>query len=191
MWIVRLALRRPHTFVVMAMLIALGGGYSIYQTPTDIFPTIDIPVISVIWSYGGLQPEDMEKRVANNFERFLTTIVGDIDHMESQTLEGTVIIKVYLQPGSNIQQAIAQTTAIAQTAVRSMPPGSIPPLILQYSATSVPIMMLALETDTLSEQQLFDYGINFVRQEISTIKGAESLSPYGGKQRMIMVDIDP
>jgi multidrug efflux pump subunit AcrB len=191
MWIVRLALRRPYTFVVMAMLIALGGTYSIYETPTDIFPTIDIPVISVIWNYGGLQPEDMEKRVANNFERFLTTIVSDIDHMESQTLEGTVIIKVYLQQGANVQQAIAQTTAIAQTAVRSMPPGAIPPLILQYSATSVPIMMLALETDTLSEQQLFDYGIYFVRQEISTIKGAQLPYPYGGKQRMIMVDIDP
>src|SRR5574337_138521 len=163
MWLIRIALKRPYTFVVMALVIAFGGWMSIRSTPTDIFPTIDIPVISVIWRYNGLQPEDMEKRVVNNFERFLTTIVSDIDHMESQALTGTAVIKIYLQPGANIQQAIAQTTAISQTAVRSMPPGTVPPLIMQYSATSVPIMQLAFETDTLSEQQLFDYGINFIR----------------------------
>jgi len=191
MWIVRIALRRPYTFVVMAILIGLGGIFSINKTPTDIFPTIDIPVISVIWNYGGLPPDDMEKRITNNFERFLTTIVSDIDHVESQTLTGISIIKVYLQPGANVSQAIAQTTAIAQTAVRSMPPGAVPPLVMQYSATSVPIMMLALETDTLSEKELFDYGINFVRSEIALIPGAQIPYPYGGKQRQIMVDIDP
>ncbi|HET9993338.1 MAG TPA: efflux RND transporter permease subunit [Kofleriaceae bacterium] len=191
MWIVRIALRRPYTFVVMAILIALGGYYSIKKTPTDIFPSIDIPVISVIWNYGGLPPDDMEKRITNNFERFLTTIVSDIDHVESQTLTGIAIIKVYLQPGADVPQAIAQTTAIAQTAVRSMPPGATPPLIMRYSATSVPIMMLALETDTLSEKELFDYGINFVRSEIALIPGAQIPYPYGGKQRQIMVDIDP
>src|SRR6185312_4587666 len=191
MWIVRIALRRPYTFVVMAILIGLGGIFSIEKTPTDIFPTIDIPVISVIWNYGGLPPDDMEKRITNNFERFLTTIVSDIDHVESQTLTGISIIKVYLQPGANVSQAIAQTTAIAQTAVRSMPPGAVPPLVMQYSATSVPIMMLALETDTLSEKELFDYGINFVRSEIALIPGAQIPYPYGGKQRQIMVDIDP
>ena len=191
MWLIRTALRRPYTFVVMAMLIAIGGVFSIRKTPTDIFPSIDIPVVSVIWSYGGLQPEEMEKRIVNNFERFLTTIVSDIDHMESQSLTGIAVIKVYLQPGANVAQAIAQTTAISQTAIRSMPPGTVPPLIMQYSATSVPIMQIALESDTLSEQQLFDYGINFIRSEISTIPGAQIPFPYGGKQRQVMVDLDP
>jgi multidrug efflux pump subunit AcrB len=191
MWLIHTALRRPYTFVVMAMLIAIGGVAAIRKTPTDIFPSIDIPVVSVIWNYGGLQPEEMEKRIVNNFERFLTTIVSDIDHMESQTLTGIAVIKIYLQPGANIAQAIAQTTAISQTAVRSMPPGTVPPLILQYSATSVPIMQIALESDTLSEQQLFDYCINFIRSEIATIPGAQIPYPYGGKQRQIMVDIDP
>jgi multidrug efflux pump subunit AcrB len=191
MWIVKIALRRPYTFVVMAILIALGGVYSVKKTPTDIFPTIDIPVISVIWSYGGLTPDDMEKRVTNGFERFLTTIVSDIDHVESQTLTGTAIIKIYLQPGADVPQAIAQTTAIAQTAVRQMPPGAVPPLIMRYSATSVPIMMLAMETDTLSEKELFDYGVNFIRAEIAVIPGAQIPYPYGGKQRQIMIDIDP
>jgi multidrug efflux pump subunit AcrB len=175
----------------MAMLIAIAGGLSIRRTPTDIFPSIDIPVISVIWNYGGLPPEEMEKRIVNNFERFLTTIVGDIEHTESQTLTGIAVIKIYLHPGANVAQAIAQTTAVSQTAVRSMPPGTIPPLIVQYSATSVPIMQVALESDTLSEQQLFDYGINFIRSEIATIPGVQIPYPYGGKQRQIMVDIDP
>ena len=191
MWIVRIALRRPYTFVVMAMLIALGGFYSIKKTPTDIFPTIDIPVISVIWNYGGLPPDDMEKRITNGFERFLTTIVADIDHVESQTLTGIAIIKIYLQPGADVPQAIAQTTAIAQSSVRQMPPGATPPLIMRYSATSVPIMMLAMETDTLSEKELFDYGVNFIRAEIAVVPGAQIPYPYGGKQRQIMVDIDP
>ena len=191
MWIVRLALRRPYTFVVMGLLIALGGVFSIFTTPTDIFPNIDIPVISVLWNYGGLPPEDMERRITNGFERTVMTIVSDVDHLESQTVNGSAIIKIYLQPGADVAKAIAGTTAVGQTAVRQMPPGTIPPLIMQYSATTVPIMMLALETDTLSEQQLFDYGINFVRNEIATIPGVESPYPYGGKQRSVMVDIDP
>ena len=191
MWLIRTALRRPYTFVVMAMLIAIGGALSIRTTPTDIFPNINIPVISVLFRYGGLQPEDVEKRIVNNFERFLTTIVSDIDHMESLSVTGQAIIKIYLQPGSDVSQAIAQTTAIAQSAVRSMPPGTVPPLIMQYSATAVPIMQIAMESDTLSEQQLFDYGINYVRSEIATIPGAQIPYPYGGKQRAIMIDIDP
>jgi multidrug efflux pump subunit AcrB len=191
MWLVRIALRRPYTFIVMAMLIVILGVLSIARTPTDIFPSIDIPVISVIWNYGGLPPEQMEKRIVNNFERFLTTIVSDIDHVESQSLTGISVIKIYLQPGANIDQAIAQTTAIAQTAVRSMPPGAVPPLIMKYSATSVPIMQVALQSDLLSEQQLFDYGINFIRADIATIRGAQLPYPYGGRQRQIMVDIDP
>jgi multidrug efflux pump subunit AcrB len=191
MWLIRTALRRPYTFVVMAMLIALGGVFSTCKTPTDIFPSIDIPVISVIWNYGGLQPDEMEKRITNNFERFLTTVVSNIDHVESQTLTGIAIVKVYLQPGANVAAAIATTTSVAQSAVRSMPPGAVPPLIMQYSATSVPIMQVALESDQLSEQQLFDYGVNFIRNDIATIPGAVVPYPYGGKQRQIMIDIDP
>jgi multidrug efflux pump subunit AcrB len=191
MWLIRTALRRPYTFVVMALVIALGGGLSIKKAPTDIFPSIDIPVLSVIWNYGGLPPEEMEKRIVNNFERFVTTIVADVDHVESQSLTGIAVIKIYLQPGANVEQAIAQTTAISQTAVRSMPPGTIPPLIMRYSATSVPIMQVAMESDSLSEQQLFDYGINFIRAEIALIPGVQIPYPYGGKQRGIMVDIDP
>ena len=144
MWLVRTALRRPYTFVVMALLIAIGGVYSVKKTPTDIFPSINIPVVSVIWNYGGLPPEDMEKRIVNQFERFLTTIVSDIDHVESQSLTGIAVIKIYLQPGANVEQAIAQTTAVAQQSTRSMPPGTVPPLIMRYSATSVPIMQLAI-----------------------------------------------
>src|ERR1044071_9485536 len=191
MWLIRTALRRPYTFVVMAMLIAIGGALSIRTTPTDIFPNINIPVISVLFRYGGLQPEDVEKRIVNNFERFLTTIVSDIDHMESLSVTRQAIIKIYLQPGSDVSQAIAQTTAIAQSAGRSMPPGTVPPLIMQYSATAVPIMQIAMESDTLSEQQLFDYGINYVRSEISTIPGAQIPYPYGGKQRQHALGLSP
>jgi CzcA family heavy metal efflux pump len=191
MWLIRTALKKPYTFVVMALLIALGGSLSTQRMPTDIFPSIDIPVISVIWNYGGLPPIEMEKRITNNFERFVTTIVSDVEHIESQTLAGKSIIKLFLQPGADVAQAMAQTSAIAQTAVRQMPPGVVPPLLMQYSATSVPILMLALESDSLSEQQLFDYGIHFIRSEIASIKGAQIPYPYGGKQRQIMVDIDP
>jgi multidrug efflux pump subunit AcrB len=190
-WLIRTALRRPYTFVVMALAIAIGGVLSIAKAPTDIFPNINIPVVSVIWNYEGLTPDDMEKRIVSNFERYLTTIVADVDRVESQTLTGKAVIKIYLQPEADVDQCIAQTTAVAQSAVRQMPPGATPPLIMKYSATSVPIMMLALESDSLSEQQLFDYGINFVRSEISTIPGAQIPYPYGGKQRQIMVDIDP
>ncbi|MGE0402638.1 MAG: efflux RND transporter permease subunit, partial [Kofleriaceae bacterium] len=137
------------------------------------------------------QPEEMEKRVVNNFERFLTTIVADIDHIESQTLTGKAVIKIYLQPGASVEKTIAQTTAVAQSAVRSMPPGTVPPLIMQYSATSVPIMQIAIQSDSLSEQQMFDYGVNFIRSDLATIPGVQMPWPYGGKQRQIMVDIDP
>src|SRR5688572_10072741 len=191
MWLIRTALRRPYTFVVMALLIAIGGGYSIKKTPTDIFPNIDIPVVSVIWNYGGLSPDDMEKRIVSNFERFLTTIEPDIDHIESQSLTGIAVIKIYLHPGANVTQTIAQTTAIAQSAVRQMPPGAVPPLIMRYSATSVPIMQIAMESDSLSEQQLFDYGVNYIRSELTQVPGSQIPWPFGGKQRQIMVDIDP
>ncbi len=191
MWLIRIALRQPYTFVVMAMLIAFGGVRSIETTPTDIFPSIDIPVVTVIFNYQGLPAEQMEKRIVNSFERFLTTIVADIDHVESQSLTGIAIIKIYLQPGTSVEKTIATTTAVAQSSIRAMPPGTVPPLVMQYSATSVPIVQIALESDTLSEQQMFDYGVNFIRSELATIPGAQIPFPYGGKQRQIMVDIDP
>lgn len=191
MWLVRIALKRPYTFIVMSMLIVIVGVLSILRMPTDIFPDIDIPVISVIWNYGGLSAEEMEKRVVTMYERNLTTIVNDIEHIESQSLTGVAVIKVFLQPGAPIEAATAQITAFSQTAVRQMPPGATPPLIIRYSASNVPIMQAALESDTLSEQQLFDYGTNFIRADLATIQGTQIPWPYGGKQRQIVVDIDP
>jgi multidrug efflux pump subunit AcrB len=186
-----MALRRPYTFVVMAMLIVALGALTIARMPTDIFPDIDIPVISVIWNYAGLTPEDMEKRIVNNYERYLTTAVNDIEHIESQSLTGVSVIKIYFQPGAKIEAATAQVTAVSQSAVRAMPPGATPPFIIRYSASSVPILQIALESGSLSEQQLFDYGINFIRADVATIRGTQLPWPYGGKQRQIMVDIDP
>src|ERR1700753_3692854 len=191
MWLVRMALRRPYTFVVMSVLIMVVGALTIAQMPTDIFPDIDIPVISVIWNYPGLQPEDMEKRIVNNYERYLTTAVNDIEHIESQSLTGISVIKIYFQPGAKIEAATAQVTAISQTAVRQMPPGSTPPFIIRYSASNVPILQIALSSDSLSEQHLFDYGVNFIRADLATIQGAQMPYPYGGKQRLVMIDIDP
>ncbi len=191
MWLVRIALKRPYTFIVMAMLIVIVGIFSILRMPTDIFPEIDIPVISVIWNYGGLPPQEIERRVVTNYERALTTTVNDIEHIESQSLTGVAVIKVFLQPGASTEAATAQITAISQTVVRQMPPGATPPLIIRYSASNVPIMQAALESDTLSEQQLFDYGTNFIRADMATVRGTQIPWPYGGKQRQIVVDIDP
>jgi multidrug efflux pump subunit AcrB len=191
MWLVRLALKRPYTFVVMSMLIALMGVFTIVRMPTDIFPDIDIPVISVVWQYSGLTPEEMEKRLINNYERSLTTTVNDIEHIESQCLTGLGIVKIFFQPGAKIEAATAQVTAISQTLLRQAPPGTTPPFIIRYSASNVPILQLALESDSLSEQQLFDYGTNYIRADIATIQGAQIPWPYGGKQRQVMIDIDP
>jgi CzcA family heavy metal efflux pump len=190
MWLVRLALRRPYTFVVMALLIVLLGTVTIRRMPTDILPEIDIPVVSVVWSYAGLPPEEMEKRVVSNFERFLITTVNDIEHTESQSLTGVAVIKVFFHPGAKIEAATAQITAASQTAVRSLPPGATPPLILRYSASNAPVLQLALESTELSEQELFDYGVNYVRAGIATVQGAGVPYPYGGKTRQVMVDID-
>ncbi|MEI9940091.1 MAG: efflux RND transporter permease subunit [Pseudomonadota bacterium] len=191
MWLVRVALQRPYTFVVMSMLIVILGVFTILRMPTDIFPDIDIPVISVIWNYSGLPPEEMEKRIVTNYERVLTTTVNDIEHVESQTLNGISVVKIFFQPGANIDGATAQVTAVSQTVIRSMPPGATPPLIIRYSASNVPILQIALESTSLSEQQIFDYGINSIRADIVTVPGAQIPYPYGGKQRQIMVDIDP
>jgi multidrug efflux pump subunit AcrB len=190
MWLVRMALKRPYTFVVMAMLIVVLGALTIARMPTDIFPDIDIPVISVIWAYPGLSPEEMEKRIVNNYERNLTVAVNDIEHIESQSLTGISVVKIYFQPGAKIEAATAQVTAISQSAVRAMPPGTTPPFIIRYSASNVPILQIALESTSLSEQQLFDYGVNFIRADVATIRGAQLPWPYGGKQRQIMIDID-
>src|SRR5450432_1887900 len=191
MWLVRVALQRPYTFVVMSMLIVILGVFTILRMPTDIFPDIDIPVISVIWNYGGLPPEEMEQRIVTGYERVLTTTVNDIEHIESQTLSGISVVKIFFQPGANIDAATAQVTAISQTIIRSLPPGATPPLVIRYSASNVPILQIALESESLSEQQLFDYGVNFIRADIATVQGAQVPYPYGGKQRQIMVDIDP
>src|SRR6202521_5158877 len=190
MWIVALALRRPYTFIVMALVIILLTPITILRTPTDIFPNIDIPVVSVVWFYTGMSPQDMADRIVSNSERGITTTVNDIEHMESQSVNGLGIIKVFFRPGTNIQGAIAQITAICQTAVRGMPPGTTPPLIISYSASTTPIIQLGLSSKTLPEQQLFDLGQNFLRTYLATVPGAATPYPYGGKIRQIQVDLD-
>jgi multidrug efflux pump subunit AcrB len=191
MWLVRVALQRPYTFVVMSMLIVILGVFTILRMPTDIFPDIDIPVISVIWNYNGLPPEEMEKRIVTNYERVLTTTVNDIEHVESQTLSGVAVVKIYFQPGANIDSATAQVTAVSQSVLRSLPPGATPPLVIRYSASNVPVLQIALQSESLSEQQIFDNAMNYVRADIVTVPGAQVPYPYGGKQRQVMIDIDP
>lgn len=191
MWIVRLALRRPYTFVVMAILILIMGGLSIVRTPTDIFPNIDIPVVSIIWNYTGLIPEDMADRIVVITERNLTTTVDNIEHLESQSLYGIAVVKVFLQPNASLQQGIAQITAVSQTQLKQLPAGTTPPLIIAYSASSVPVLQLALSGQNLSEQQLNDYGLNFIRTQIITVPGTSVPYPYGGKQRQVQVDLNP
>jgi multidrug efflux pump subunit AcrB len=191
MWIVRLALRRPYTFVVMAVLIAILGGTAIVTMPVDIFPYIDIPVVSIVWSYQGLSPEEMEKRMVTIFERSMTTTVNDIEHIESQSYSGVSVVRVYFQPNVKIDMALAQVTAISQTLLRIFPPGTTPPNIVKYDASSVPILQLACESKTLSEQAIFDLGLNFIRTQLATVQGAAVPTPYGGKFRQIMVDLIP
>jgi multidrug efflux pump subunit AcrB len=190
MWIVRLALRRPYTFVVMSMLIVIAGIYSILQMPTDILPEINIPVIAVVWQYGGLPPDEMEQRFTGNFERALTTTVSGIEHIESQSLYGVSITKVFFHSGTKIEMANAQVTAISQTLLKQYPVGSTPPLIVNYSASNVPIIQGSIHSDTLSEQELFDLTSNFLRTGLATVQGVQMPWPYGGKQRQVMVDLD-
>src|SRR6202041_84419 len=190
MWIVALALRRPYTFVVMALVIILLTPITILRTPTDIFPDINIPVVSVVWFYSGLSPLDMADRIVANSERGITTTVNDIEHMESQSVYGLGVIKVFFRPGTNVQGAIAQITAIGQTTVRQLPVGTTPPLIISYSASTTPIIQLGLSSKTLPEQQLFDLGQNFLRNFLATVPGAATPFPYGGKVRQIQVDLD-
>jgi multidrug efflux pump subunit AcrB len=190
MWIVRLALRRPYTFVVMSVLILVLGIVSIETMSTDIFPTIDIPVVTVVWSYSGTSPDEMEKRFTTISERSMTTTVNDIEHIESQSVSGISIIKIFFQPGVKIEAAVAQVTAVNQTILRILPPGTTPPFILQFSASSVPILQAVLSSDKLSESDIYDLGLNFVRTQLATVQGAQVPAPYGGKARQIMVDLD-
>src|SRR5579872_916882 len=191
MWIVRLALKRPYTFVVVAVLIAILGVGAIVTMPTDIFPYIDIPVVSIIWSYGGLSPQEMEGRMVTIFERSMTTTVNDIEHIETQAYSGVSVTRVYFQPNVKVEMAMAQVTAICQTLLRIFPQGTYPPCIVKYDASSVPVLQLGLGSKTLSEQQIFDLGLNFIRTQLATVQGAAVPLPYGGKFRQVMVDLNP
>src|SRR5256714_4229547 len=191
MWIVRLALRRPYTFVVLALLIAVLGVAWIVTRPVDIFPAINIPVVNVIWSYSGLSPTEMQDRVVSISERAFTTTVSGIEHIESVSLRGVAVTRLYFHPNVAIEAAIAQINAQAQQIVRVLPPGIFPPLIIQYNAASVPVVLASLSSDQLPEQQLNDYGNNFIRTQLITVPGAAVPVPYGGKVRVVNVDIDP
>jgi len=191
MWIVQLALRRPYTFIVLALLLLIIGPLMILRTAVDIFPTIDIPVVSVIWRYTGLSSEEMEGRVVSAFERAMTATVSDIEHIESQTSNGVGVVKVFFHPSANIQTSLAQIVAIAQTMLYYFPPGMTPPLVLQYNASTVPILQLALSSKTMAEHELYDTANSFMRTQLATVQGAVLPFPYGGKVRQVMVDIDP
>src|SRR5271167_1838239 len=188
--VVRIALSRPYTFVVMAMLIVIFGVAAAIKTPTDIFPNIGIPVVAVVWTYNGLPPDDMSGRVVYYYERTLTTQVNDIQHIESQSLPGYGVVKIFFQPNVNISAALAQVTAASQTVLKLLPPGITPPYVLSYNASSVPILQLALSSKTIPEQELFDSGQNFIRPQLATVPGAAIPSPYGGKVMDVQVDLD-
>src|SRR6202522_3875907 len=190
MWIVQIALRRPYTFVVFSFLIAIFGSLAALRTPTDIFPNINIPVVSVVWTYTGLLPNDMSGRVVYYYERTLTAQVGDIEHIESQSLDGYGVVKIFFQKNVDIAAAMAQVTAASQTVLKLLPPGITPPYVLSYNASSVPILQLALSSQKLPEMQLFDSGQNFIRPQLATVAGAAVPSPYGGKVLDVQLDLD-
>ena len=189
--IVRLALRRPYTFIVMAILIVIFGGLAAIKTPTDIFPDIRIPVIAAVWTYRGMSPDDMAGRVIYYYERQLSTAVNDIEHIESQSLPGVGIVKIFFQPTVDIRTATAQVTSLSQTVLKQMPPGITPPLILNYNASTVPILELGLSSPALPEQDIYDLGQNFIRPSLASVPGSAIPSPYGGKERQIQIDLDP
>src|SRR5690348_484496 len=190
MWIVRLALRRPYTFVVLSLMLFILAPVVISRTPTDIFPNINIPVISVVWQYTGLSAQDISERIAYINERAATTTVNDIEHIESQSMNGIAVIKMFFQPQANLPSAIAQVTAISQTQLKQLPPGTTPPLVITYNASTVPILQLGLSGQGLSEQELNDLGQNFIRTQLVTVPGAAIPYSYGGKQRQVMVDLN-
>jgi multidrug efflux pump subunit AcrB len=191
MWIVRIALQKPYTFIVLALLLFILGILAILNTPKDIFPNINIPVVSVVWNYASLLPEEMAGRIAGNFERAVTTTVNDIEHIESQSLLGVSVVKIFFHPATNIAIALSQVTAISQTLLKTLPPGITPPLVLSYNASSVPIIQLVLKSPTLSDQKLFDLANNFIRNRLAVVEGASIPYPYGGKVRQIQVDLNP
>ena len=191
MWIVKLALRRPYTFVVLAVLIFIIGPLAILRTPTDIFPNINIPVVSIVWTYNGFSAQDMANRITSNYERALTSDVDDIEHIESQSLNGVSVVKIFFHPGADINRAIAEAASNSASILRVLPPGTLPPNIITYNASTVPILQLGLSSDTLSEQQLYDLGNSQIRTQLATVQGASVPLPFGGKVRQIMVDIDP
>jgi multidrug efflux pump subunit AcrB len=191
MWIVKIALERPLTFIVLALLLLILGPLAILRTPTDIFPNIDIPVVSVVWQYTGLPADDMNNRIVTGFERSLTTTVNDVEHTETQSLNGVGLVKVFFQPNVKIDMAVAQITSISQTVIKSMPAGTTPPLVIVYSASSVPILQFALSSKELSESTIFDDANQIVRTFVTGVRGAATPYPYGGKQRQIQVDLNP
>ncbi len=190
MWIVALALRRPYTFVVMALLIIILTPLTILRTPVDIFPEINSPVVSVVWSFDGMSPQEMADRIVTNSERGMTVTVNDIEHQESQSLNGKAVMKIFFRPGVNISMAMTQVTAMCQTVLRGLPPGTTPPLVITYSASTTPVVQLGLSSKTLPEQQVFDLGQNFLRTQLTTVQGAATPYPYGGKIRQVQVDLD-
>src|SRR6476646_5590777 len=190
MWIVLLALRRPYTFIVMAMLLVLLGPFVLLRTPTDIFPVINIPVVSIIWQFNGLSADQIEQRMVYTEERALTTTVNNIEHIESNSYDGVAVIKIFFQPGVTISQAVAQVTAISQTILRQLPPGTTPPLILQYNASSVPVLQYGIGGQGLNEQQAFDIAQNQLRVGLITVPGVGLPYPFGGRQRQVQVDLD-
>ncbi|MGL5741595.1 MAG: efflux RND transporter permease subunit [Legionella sp.] len=190
MWIVWIALSRPYTFIVMALMLLIIGPLAIMRTPTDIFPDINIPVVSVVWTYTGLPPNEMGDRITSVFERAVTTTVNDIEHIESESLIGVSVIKLFFQPDVNVDMALSQVTAIAQMMLRNLPPGTLPPLVLSYKASTVPVLQLVLSSSTIPEQKLNDLGNNFIRTQLATVQGAALPYPYGGKVRQVQVDLD-
>ncbi len=190
MWIVQIALRRPYTFIALALLLLIGGSTMIARTPTDIFPNIEIPVLSVIWNYNGLSAEEMGRRITAPYERAITTDVDDIEHIESQSLNGVSVIKIYFHQGADINRAIAEAAANAQSLLKIMPPGTLAPMVMSYNASTVPVLSLALSSKVLPEQTLYDLGNNVMRTQLATVQGAGVPIPYGGKVRQVMVDLD-
>ncbi len=191
MWIVKLALRRPYTFVVVSILIAIFGFVAALRMRTDIFPEIDIPLVTVVWQYSGMPPEEIERRIVTSAERYYSATVGGIEHMESQSINGVGLIKIYFQPGANIPTAVAEITSASQTATKRLPPGIQPPIIVQFNATDVPVLQIGVDSKTLSETQLYDLTTNTVRIKLATVQGTSLPAPYGGKARQIMVDLNP
>jgi multidrug efflux pump subunit AcrB len=190
MWIVKVALRAPYTFTVLALLLLLGGALAGMQMAKDIFPAINIPVVAVIWTYNGLPAQEMERRLTTVSERAITTTVNDIQHIESNSFTGIAVIKVFLQPSAKVEGAIAEVSSACGTILKALPPGTTPPSIIAYNAANVPVLQLSVGGSQFSEQELYDYATNFIRTQLATVQGASIPLPYGGKTRAVSVDLD-